>query len=103
MVTCHVRYVLDPYKIRDFEEYASIWVKLVQKMGGVHHGYFLPGEGANNIAICLFSFPSLAEYEQYRQRVTAEPDYHWANEIAQRSRCILSYDRTFMKPLEPVA
>ncbi|WP_243368349.1 NIPSNAP family protein [Microvirga solisilvae] len=100
MVTCHVRYVLDPYKIADFEEYASIWVELVRKMGGTHHGYFLPGEGANNIAICLFSFPSLADYERYRRDVMVEPDYKRADEIAQRSRCIQSYDRTFMRPLE---
>jgi hypothetical protein len=31
-------------------------------MGGTHHGYFLPDEGANNIAYALFSFPSLADY-----------------------------------------
>lgn len=38
----------------------------VEKFGGKHHGYFMPHEGANNIAHTLFSFPSLAAYENYR-------------------------------------
>ncbi|MCC4603419.1 NIPSNAP family protein [Xanthomonas campestris] len=36
-------------------------------MGGQHHGCFLPSEGANTIALALFSFPSLAEYARYRE------------------------------------
>jgi hypothetical protein len=32
---------------------------LAAKYGGVHHGAFLPHEGPNNIAVHLFSFPSL--------------------------------------------
>jgi len=43
-----------------------MWIPLVEKFGGQHHGYFLPAEGANNIALALFSFPSLAAYEKYR-------------------------------------
>ncbi len=39
---------------------------LAAKYGGVHHGAFLPHEGPNNVAVHLFSFPSLAEYERYR-------------------------------------
>jgi hypothetical protein len=69
LITCHVNYVIDPEKIEQFEDYARRWLPIVNRMGGVHHGYFLPGEGANNIAICLFSFPSLAAYEDYRSRM----------------------------------
>ena len=47
MVTCYVRYVLDPFKLQEFETYAKMWIPLVQKLGGTHHGYFLPGEGAS--------------------------------------------------------
>ena len=31
-------------------------------MGGLHHGYLLPHEGANNIGYASFSFPTLAAY-----------------------------------------
>ena len=66
MVTCYLKYVIDPYKLSEFEHYAKLWIPLVNKFGGQHHGYFLPSEGANNIAYALFSFESLAAYEKYR-------------------------------------
>lgn len=66
MITCYLRYVIDPKKITEFENYARLWIPLVAKFGGTHQGYFLPSEGANNIALALFSFPSLSEYEKYR-------------------------------------
>ena len=73
MVTCFLRYVLDPSKLKEFEYYGKLWFPLVEKFGGKHHGYFLPSEGASNIALALFSFPSLAEYEQYRQKSFNDP------------------------------
>ena len=68
MVTCYLRYVIDPYQLAEFEAYARIWIPLVEKFGGTHHGYFLPSEGANNIALAMFTFPSLTAYEDYRER-----------------------------------
>ncbi len=55
MVTCVIRYVIDPYKISEFETYAKMWIPLVDKLGGKHMGYFLPHEGATNIALALFT------------------------------------------------
>jgi hypothetical protein len=49
MITCHVKYIIDPYQLSEFENYASKWIEIVELMGGIHHGYFLPSEGANNI------------------------------------------------------
>ncbi|MGO1269728.1 MAG: NIPSNAP family protein, partial [Pseudomonas bubulae] len=68
MITCYLRYVIDPYQLAEFEAYAKVWIPLVAKFGGQHHGYFLPSEGANNIALAMFTFPSLAAYEDYRER-----------------------------------
>lgn len=59
MITCHVRYIIDPYQIDAFERYSRSWIAVVARLGGQHHGYFLSAEGANNIAYCLFSFASL--------------------------------------------
>lgn len=58
MVTCYLRYVIDPSKLAEFEHYGKLWIPLVEKFGGRHHGYFLPSEGANNIALALFTFPA---------------------------------------------
>ena len=99
LVTCYLRYIVDPDKLADFEEYGRLWIPLVEKFGGQHHGYFLPHEGANNVAVALFSFPSLAVYEQYRAASVADPDCQRAYEFAKRTRCIISYERSFMRPV----
>lgn len=99
MVTCYLRYVIDPYKGEDFEKYAKMWIPLVNKFGGKHHGYFLPHEGANNIAVALFSFPSLTEYEKYRERIKTDTDCQAAFAFAEKTRCIISYERSFMRPV----
>lgn len=99
MITCHVRYVIDPYQIPAFESYSRQWIEVVTRMGGVHHGYFLPAEGANNIAYCLFSFASLADYENYRRKAAQDPDCVELVTLATEQRFILSYERSFLRPV----
>jgi len=99
MVTCYLRYVIDPYQLAEFEKYGKMWIPLVNRLGGSHHGYFLPQEGANNIAIALFSFPSLAAYEQYRMRMSQDAECKAAFEFAETTRCVVSYERSFMRPI----
>jgi hypothetical protein len=99
MVTCYLRYVIDPNKLREFEHYAKLWIPLVNKFDGQHHGYFLPSEGANNIALALFSFPSLAKYEQYRIDSFKDEECMAAFDYAKQTGCVLSYERSFFKPV----
>lgn len=99
MITCYLRYVIDPNKAKEFEQYGKLWLPLVEKFGGVHHGYFLPSEGANNIALALFSFPSLAAYEDYRNRSLQDPDCQAAFAYATETQCFLSYERSFFRPV----
>ena len=99
MITCYLRYVVDPDKLEAFEVYAKMWIRLVNKFGGTHHGYFLPHEGANNIALALFSFSSLAAYEEYRARAAADAECQKAMAHYRKTRCIFSYERSFMRPV----
>lgn len=99
MITCYLRYVIDPNKLQEFEHYGKLWLPLVAKFGGTHHGYFLPSEGANNIALALFSFPSLAAYEDYRQRSLQDPECQAAFAYAKETQCFLSYERSFFRPV----
>ena len=101
VITCVVHYVIDPDKIDDFERFAQRWMELVDRHGGRHHGYFLPAEGASDGALALFSFPSLAAYEQCRSRFGSDPDFVAADRIRDESGCVLRYERTFMRPLLP--
>ncbi|MER5881423.1 MULTISPECIES: NIPSNAP family protein [unclassified Streptomyces] len=101
MITCVVRYTIDPQKISAFEEFGRRWMKLVQAHGGTHHGYFLPSEGASDEALALFSFPSLAAYEEYRQLFGQDRAFIEADRIRDESGCVLRYERTFMRPMLP--
>lgn len=98
-VTCHVKYVINPDMLEEFEHYAKLWIPLVEKFGGLHHGYFLPSEGANDIALALFSFPSLADYENYRNESAKDADCLAAFDYAKKHKFILRYDRNFMRPI----
>ena len=99
MITCYLKYVIDPNKLSEFEHYAKLWIPLVNKFGGQHNGYFLPSEGANNIALALFTFPSLAEYERYRTASFDDAECMAAFKYAQDTQCIVSYERSFFRPV----
>ena len=99
MITCFIKYVIDPDKLDSFEAYGKKWMSLVERFGGKHLGYFLPHEGANNIAYALFNFESLAAYETYRKDSLTDLDCIEAYAFAQKTKCIISYERSFMKPI----
>jgi hypothetical protein len=101
VITCVVDYVVDPAELEAFEAFARRWMDLVNRHGGTHHGYYLPSEGASDRALALFSFPSLAAYETYRERFGKDPEFMEADAIRDQSGCVLRYDRTFMRPLLP--
>ena len=99
MVTCYLRYIIDPFKLKEFEIYGKVWIPLGEKFGGKHHGYFLPSEGANNVALALFSFPNLALYEDYRTKSLQDPECQAAFKYAEETRCIISCERSFFRPV----
>lgn len=99
LITCYLNYVIDPYKVKEFEYYAKLWIPLIERFGGQHHGYFLPSEGASNIALALFSFSSLAAYEEYRKKSFLDEDCLRAFQYAEDTRCIVSYERSFYRPV----
>ncbi|WP_299146966.1 NIPSNAP family protein [uncultured Tateyamaria sp.] len=99
MITALITYVIDPTRVEAFEVYAKAWIHLVNRMGGTHHGYFLPHEGANNKAWAMFSFPSLAAYETYRHAMAEDAECQRTYDHAVKTKCILSYERTFTRPV----
>ncbi|MFT7684077.1 MAG: hypothetical protein ACI935_003600 [Moritella dasanensis] len=99
MVTCFIEYIIDANKLKEFEHYAKLWIPLVTKFGGQHQGYFLPSEGANNVALALFTFPSLAKYEQYRNESLNDSECIAAFDYAEQTQCIKRYQRSFFRPV----
>jgi len=99
MVTCYIRYIIDPEKLAEFEHYGKLWIPLVDKFGGKHHGYFLPSEGASNVALAMFTFQNLSEYEEYRNKSFQDADCIAAFKYAKDTKCIISYERSFFRPV----
>lgn len=99
MITCYLPYRIDMYQVENFETYAQKWMPLVERFGGVHHGYYLPHESDSDLAVAIFSFPSLAEYERYRTLSLTDPDCLAAYAFAEKTRCILGYERHFLRPV----
>lgn len=100
MITCYIRYTIDMYKVSDFETYARMWIPLVERFGGVHHGYFLPHESNSDLAVALFIFPTLTEYETYRISSMSDPECQVAYEHAEKTKCIIRYERQFLRPVQ---
>lgn len=97
MITCVIQYTLDPHQIDDFETYATTWPPIIERCGGALVGYYLPKEGANDYAVALIDFHSLAAYEKYRERLAADPDAQANRQHALRTRCILAERRSFLR------
>jgi hypothetical protein len=103
MITCFLEYEVEPSRLADFERYAEMWLDLLPRFGGTHHGYFLPSEGDSHKALALFSFPSLAAYEQYRTAAAADPDCQAAIRFGIETKSLGRYSRSFFRPLLPKA
>ncbi|MFF1876721.1 NIPSNAP family protein [Leifsonia sp. NPDC058230] len=99
MITVHLRYEIDPAKLAEFTDYGQRWIRLVDKFGGAHHGYFMPSEGDSDEAFALFTFPSFAEYEKYRAAAAVDPECIEAVRFAQETGCIRRYERRFLSPV----
>ena len=115
MITCFLHYTIAPGKAAEFEHYAQVWMRLIDKYGGAHHGYFVPGDsppaasfsfpgigepGPDNIAVALFSFESVDAYDRYRREVKDDPECHAVTLHYERTKCFTKYERTFMRAIE---
>lgn len=98
MPTLYIQYKLDAHKVADFERYARNWPEVIERCGGKFIGYFLPTKiaGPTDLAVALIDFPSLAAYEQYRDRLANDPDAKANVAEADKSGCILVEDRAFL-------
>ena len=67
----------------------------MNRFGGQHLGYFMPSEGASDLAYALFTFPSLADYETYRQQ-SAQDEVCQAL-FRQLPELVRRYERTFLR------
>ena len=97
MLTCCIRYEIDPFKRAEFEHYARVWGEAIPRCGADLIGYYSPHEGSATLAYGLYNIASLAAYEEYRAKLAADSFGRENYEFAKRERFILREDRTFLK------
>jgi len=100
IVTCVIRYEIDPFQKEDFKKYAENWGRIIPRCGGQLVGYFLPHEGTNNVAWGLIAFDSLASYEAYKAKLKNDPEGQDNFAMAQKKRLILREERNFVAGVE---
>ena len=96
MLTCIIRYQIDPTKKAQFVQYARNWGQAIPRNGADLIGYYAPHEGSTTLAYRIYNIESLAAYEAYRQRLAADPLGRENYEFAQREKFLLREDRTFL-------
>ncbi len=96
MLTCIIRYHIDPTRKSLFELYARNWGEAIPRCGADLIGYYAPCEGSSALAYGIYNVASLADYEQYRKRLAQDPLGRENYEFAQREKFLLREDRTFL-------
>lgn len=103
MITCFIRYEIEPTRSDTFERYARGWNEAIPRCGADLIGYFAPHEGSATTAYGLYNIENLAAYEAYRARLREDPLGRENFRFAQAERFIRSEDRIFLRRVEGLA
>ncbi|MCZ8149790.1 MAG: NIPSNAP family protein [Roseomonas sp.] len=99
MITCFIRYDIEPFRQAEFATYARMWGQAIPACGADLIGYFGPHEGSLTTAYGMYSLESLAAYEAYRARLKASDAGREAFEFARKEGFIRREDRMFLAKL----
>jgi hypothetical protein len=97
MITCFIRYEIDPFKTAAFEEYARNWGQAIPRCGADLIGYFAPHEGSATTAYAAYNIADLAAYERYRARLKEDPLGRENYAFSKREQFIRKEDRIFLR------
>lgn len=104
MITCFIRYDLEPFCQQEFATYARMWGQAIPACGADLVGYFGPHEGSLTTAYGIYTVEDLAAYEAYRARLKASDAGREAFEFARKQGLIRREDRIFLRKVsEPHA
>lgn len=96
MLTCIIRYDIDPTRRAAFEQYARNWGQCIPRNGADLIGYYSPREGSSTLAYGIYNIDDLAAYERYRASLAADPLGRENYEFAMTEKFIRAEDRTWL-------
>ena len=97
MLTCIIRYQIDPNRIDAFETYSRAWGECIPRCGADLIGYYTPSVGSTTTAYGIYNIESLAAYERYRERLLDDPIGRANFDFARKERFINREDRLFLR------
>ena len=97
MITCFIRYEIDPFKVDAFNEYARNWGQTIPRCGADLIGYYAPHEGSATTAYGVYNIGSLSQYEAYRARLKNDSAGRANYEFAKSEKFIRREDRIFLR------
>ena len=97
MITCFIRYEIDPFKREAFEQYCRNWGQAIPANGADLIGYYAPHEGSATTAYGVYNIGSLSQYEAYRERLKSDPMGRANYEFAKSEKFIRREDRIFLR------
>ena len=100
MITCFIRYEIDPFNVPAFEHYARTWGEAIPRCGADLIGYFAPHEGSATSAYGVYSIADLAAYETYRAKLKDDPLGRENYAFAKAERFIRHEDRLFLRRVD---
>ena len=103
MMTLCIRYRFKPDRLADIREYFETEQPVIERNGGKIVGYFLPTDfaGPTDQAIGLIDIPSMAAYEEYRNRLADDPEHKANITRLEESGAAVAMDRWFIRRVEP--
>lgn len=97
MITCFIRYQIDPFRTDAFEQYARGWNDTIPRCGARLTGYYAPHEGSATTAYGIYDIADLAAYEAYRARLRDDPGGRDNFAFARDEGFVRSEDRIFLR------
>ena len=97
MITCLIDYEIDPFAQEAFAQYARNWGQIIPRCGADLIGYFAPHEGSLTRAVGIYTLPSLAAYEAYRNRLKTDEAAQANFAFAKEQKFIRREDRMHLK------
>jgi hypothetical protein len=97
MLTCFIRYDIEPDRVDPFEHYARTWGEAIPRCGADIVGYFAPHEGSATTAYGIYNIENLAAYEAYRARLREDPLGRENFAFARKEKFIRREDRIFLR------
>lgn len=100
MFACQINYKFSSKHLKEFEDYARLCTKQVQKFGSIHHGFFFVDAKPPDAAFSLFSFATRNLYDSFHILSITDLEYCDTERKLQQIATISQTDASFFRSVD---